>query len=546
MRVCAWMIAFALMGCGRSDEGLDELSELGGVYGVPNIDDDDDDGTRDWRDDDVDGENDLATLDLSEVVKRMRKRDRLQLVLSGDDSDGVRVWAGDQLLLGEDFPSIELERDSAPEAVQVEFKDFLLQAELTIVHLKSERTMLGLVERSDSRAAFEQVTLDLVSAPLILNHHLQPAESAYIVAGEGSFYGYSYDNLAMVDAIDQSIGDRLVFDDLTSYAFDVWVQDEFETATLTSPDSRLDVVIDSIRDRGLDDFPESVVADGPDTVVRTWGSGVVPTSQDSFGNLEVSPPVTVDGVHYPFGRIYWGRWGNDSLVPALAGFLRSQKVQDPFTLDVSFLLVGHVDEFTTFLPDSSAPKGFRLYVADTDLGFAFLDGLPASTGIDSRYGYDHGYPTVADMIAEDDPLRELNEDYQRDFIEPAIAKMKRELGLDDEDIVRVPGIFEEVGGPYTAALIPGAVNMLVTTNPDGTATAFLPDPFFRDDGAPQSEDPYIAAFEALLPADVEPVWVDDWEVYHIALGEVHCGTNTTRTPAASWWEDAMHLIQDGD
>ena len=30
------------------------------------------------------------------------------------------------------------------------------------------------------------------------------------------------------------------------------------------------------------------------------------TSLDSFGNLEVSPPVTVDGKTYPLGRILIG------------------------------------------------------------------------------------------------------------------------------------------------------------------------------------------------------------------------------------------------
>ncbi|MEM6928964.1 MAG: protein-arginine deiminase family protein, partial [Myxococcota bacterium] len=396
-----------------------------------------------------------------------------------------------------------------------------------------------------------QVTVDLVSSPLILNHHLQPSESSYVVEGDDEggygYYDYSYyDNQSMVRDMDASLGEGLVSDALETYFFDVWVQDEFETATVTSPGSRIDVVIDSIRDRGLDDYPEDVVAaSNEDVAVRTWGQGSMPISQDSFGNLEVSPPVTVDGVTYPFGRIYWGEWEGDGLVPALANFLESQLVQDPFTVDVSFLLVGHIDEFTTFLPDSSAPKGFRLYVSDTDLGFAFLEGLPASTPLDSRYDRDHDFTSVEQMRS-DNVLRALNRDYQRDYIEPAIDTMKRELGLTDDDIVRVPGIFEEVGGPYSAALIPGTVNMLVHTGTDGRATAFLPDPFFRGDGEPQSADPFIAEFEALLPADVDPVWVDNWDVYHIALGEVHCGTNATRTPTANWWEDALELIQDGD
>jgi protein-arginine deiminase len=36
--------------------------------------------------------------------------------------------------------------------------------------------------------------------------------------------------------------------------------------------------------------------------------------------------------------------------------------------------------------------------------------------------------------------------------------------------------------------------------------------------------------------------MDDWDVYHLALGEVHCGTNVTRTPTADWWERGLHLL----
>ena len=29
---------------------------------------------------------------------------------------------------------------------------------------------------------------------------------------------------------------------------------------------------------------------------------------------------------------------------------------------------------------------------------------------------------------------------------------------------------------------------------------------------------------------------DDWEWYHMALGEVHCGSNIQRTPIENWWD----------
>jgi protein-arginine deiminase len=42
--------------------------------------------------------------------------------------------------------------------------------------------------------------------------------------------------------------------------------------------------------------------------------------------------------------------------------------------------------------------------------------------------------------------------------------------------------------------------------------------------------------EALAPYGVDVTFVEDWE-YHVSMGEVHCGTNTTRAiPETKWWE----------
>ena len=83
-------------------------------------------------------------------------------------------------------------------------------------------------------------------------------------------------------------------------------------------------------------------------------------------------------------------------------------------------------------------------------------------------------------------------------------------------------------------------------NHDGATTILTADPFFRSDEGDQSSDPVIADFRARMPADVDVVFVDDWSVYHMGLGEVHCGSNTIREPMGEWWNDAMHLLEDGE
>lgn len=82
---------------------------------------------------------------------------------------------------------------------------------------------------------------------------------------------------------------------------DRWLQDELEIGYTQMPGHLLYVALESPRYRGLEDFPESLL--GPDFGHVTRGSIARRTKLDSFGNLEVSPPVTVNGRDYPLGRI---------------------------------------------------------------------------------------------------------------------------------------------------------------------------------------------------------------------------------------------------
>ena len=47
-----------------------------------------------------------------------------------------------------------------------------------------------------------------------------------------------------------------------------------------------------------------------------------------------------------------------------------------------------------------------------------------------------------------------------------------------------------------------------------------------------------------MPSGVTTHFVDNWDIYHLALGEVHCGTNVQRTPAEDWWDVAVDLVED--
>lgn len=494
------------------------------LWALPNLDDDNEDGRQDlW----THADDELVPLGFDAGAASALGGGFLRVTMQGS---ALGLWLEGEHLAHEDGVQALIGSARDLSTLSVEASTFG-SAETLLIELLDE-----------AQQPLDSLTVTVRTPPLLLNHHLQAGTLTAAVSVDES--GYS--NAAMGDDFESVLGDAWLSPFAGLYSYDVWVQDELEFATASLPDRSMQVVIDSIRstgDRYLDEFPEDQFL-GPDVAVHTWGSGGI-TSQDSFGNLEVSPPVTVDGVDYPFGRIYYGDGGGGLRpTPGLTSMLAAQRVQEPFTLDISWLCVGHVDEFTTFLPDPTAPRGFRLYVSDIHDGYALLEGLDPEFSI-PQYR-DHGVSTVGELL-EDTALRAYNEELQLDGIDPAVEILTEELALTSDEIVRVPGLFERASGcgGTAAALIPGTVNMAVYTNADGTgADLFIPDPFFRDDLTDQSTDPVIAAIEALLPSGTTHHWVDGWDVYHMGLGEVHCGTNVNREQTVDWWTEAAHLVEE--
>jgi protein-arginine deiminase len=160
---------------------------------------------------------------------------------------------------------------------------------------------------------------------------------------------------------------------------DRWIQDEIEFGFSQDAKHTLPVVCDSPRDRELDQFPELRLL-GPDFGHFQIGSSE-PNSLDSFGNLEVSPPVTVRGRHYPMGRIvFGGRAYGDyhkdirQMMSELRRLLYAQKVQRPVELYTDWLTVGHVDEIISFVP-AATEEGFKTLLASPKKAQAILQGL---------------------------------------------------------------------------------------------------------------------------------------------------------------------------
>ena len=73
---------------------------------------------------------------------------------------------------------------------------------------------------------------------------------------------------------------------------------------------------------------------------------------DWYGNLEVTPPFTDrHGRRFPYGRMITGKQAELSMHRGVMKFIEAQAMQRPLIIvDVSWLMIGHVDEVVSFVP----------------------------------------------------------------------------------------------------------------------------------------------------------------------------------------------------
>ncbi|ACK73122.1 Protein-arginine deiminase [Gloeothece citriformis PCC 7424] len=319
---------------------------------------------------------------------------------------------------------------------------------------------------------------------------------------------------------------------------DPWMQDEMEIGYTQAPGQLMYVVLDSPRDRGLDDFPELKLL-GTDFGFVTRRSRHRATKLDSFGNLEVSPPVTVNGVNYPFGRLIFGGTRSEifedsrRMLRVLRDFFYAQKIQAPIEIFSDWLSVGHIDEFMTFV-SAPTPKGFKLLLANTGKCYEILHRLrnEGHGELFLREGkrFSRGAADISiSEVLDDEKLAADNGRFQ-EHINWNREVLKRELGLGEEDIIDIPGLFEDDGYGRAETFFPNMVNMIVLNEHLG-----IPKPF----GPKINGD---CQFEAYVRGVLEPLglvchFIDDWDPYFRGRGEIHCGTNARRQPfSQKWWE----------
>jgi len=313
----------------------------------------------------------------------------------------------------------------------------------------------------------------------------------------------------------------------------MWLQDTMEIGYSEMPGQKMNVVLIANRNRSLDRYAKDKLL-GPDfgwiqvgKYREGYGGGRGRNRWlDWYGNLEVTPPLP----GYPLGRIYYG-YNPDgpkeaSLNPEIIGMFETQGVQTPaIRLDTGWLLIKHADEIISFLPSGDPEHPYKLLVVDTEAMIALLekwmsDGYGELTMLDL-----YSEKVTVSSLLKNKILLDFNKTLQIERIEPNINLLKRELGLREEDFIRVPSFFNK----YGVSFVPNMVNSTVLNRhifivaPNGPVI----------DGKDQLEEEMRRLLSGL---PLTPHFLDA-QIYHRRGGEVHCATNVRREGfSTAWWE----------
>ncbi|EMP26850.1 Protein-arginine deiminase type-1 [Chelonia mydas] len=464
---------------------------------------------------------------------------KLVLHVSVSDVDKVRVFhasgsgslAQYEHVLGSDKLSYVVDRPSGQEE-ETFYVEGLAFPDADFSGLVS--FSVTLLEVSDKNAPDTPIFTDTVVfrvAPWIMTPNtLQPLE-VFVCSMERDA-NPNGDFLEALRALVRKANCKLTVCPEVENRHDRWIQDEMEFGYVEAPHKMFPVVFDSPRDRGLKDFAFRRIL-GPDFgyVTRVPPYGHV-SSLDSFGNLDVSPPVTVQGKTYPLGRILIGsslpRSGGRRMTRAVRDFLYAQKVQPPVELYSDWLSVGHVDEFLSFVPAPDR-KGFRLLLASPDACYKlFKEKQRAGNGNAAQFaGLENVKTITIDEMLADKTLRSDSE-YVQSCIDWNRHALKEELGLTEQDIIDIPQLFV-LNSSRADAFFPDMVNMIVLGKHLGIPKPFGP----IVDGRCCLEENVRSLLE---PLDLTCTFINDFFSYHTLFGEIHCGTNVRRKPFSfKWW-----------
>jgi protein-arginine deiminase len=205
--------------------------------------------------------------------------------------------------------------------------------------------------------------------------------------------------------------------------------------------------------------------------------------------------------------------------------------------------VGHVDEVFSYVP-ANTPRGWKLLVGSPRLAKAMLekastDGFGAVEMFIGKtwWGGVDAAISIDEVLANVEVMQESQ--VAQTEIDGMLEDVKEAVGLADDEIIEIPYLFEEDSGGLVA-YNPGTANLLAFGDYVVHADPFGP----QVNGA----DLFKKDLEDRLGTPVNQLgskgqglfvnFADDWDLYHVLLGEVHCASNVDGPPPANekWWE----------
>jgi protein-arginine deiminase len=480
----------------------------------------------------------------------------VQLVIDPNIADTVRLFkhAGDAYTVIDPALPLDLADLQSGLSIAIEAKDIV----------RESATWDGFVDISLRVVVPEQKywkpgtytdTVRLRVAPVLTFHHLLPVETAYASALPNDPDSATF-NTAIRAAVAASSPNMTM---VTPDVDDVWAQDFFETgyASMPGPNGVQHVMKVFFRTAFIDDpgdrnFPMRLAGRIVFTKFRGKDAAGIQQvnlqtdletqSLNSFGNFETIPPHTKGSREWKLGRVLRGSVQGFAPDQSFVSMTEAQKYQEPsVNIDTSWLLVGHVDETVTFLK-ANTPRGWIMLANDPRLAKQLLENevtqghgaTPMFVGKNWISWSPQGSTevpaetTISRLLANADVMQASAEAAVK--VDEQVAILKRETGLTDAEIIKVPFLHEDVQG-VSLAHQPGTANMFVIND----KTLAVPDPHGpviggKDIFKKQLED-------ALTPYGYTIRFIDNWDLLHVAEGEVHCGTNAMRAiPSTKWWE----------
>lgn len=333
------------------------------------------------------------------------------------------------------------------------------------------------------------------------------------------------------------------------YGNDRWLQDSSEAAVVQLPANGqprrvVDQVIQLARSRPVDQWCKDTLL-GPDFDFLGRFAGAGTSSHNYGGNFEVVPPYAGKA----WGRVMFGGGTGpllgtttnvtDNMHQLYKDFFDQALIQGPhLEITSEWLYVGHVDEFSMFIPAPGTARGWVCLIASPTRALNVLQGMQATHGNAPIFAGRAGWETTVNGILGNAAALTLQQQAQA-RIDIARDQIKAATGLTNTDFVELPTLFEYVSGNYVAAWNPGVVNCVCMPVANGTTYLAIPDPEGPDIGGVDQWRQDILNQLAPLATAGKPfntTFVDVFYGYHTGVGEIHCGSNFVRTPPSDdWW-----------